>query len=132
MNVLEAVKRSPAEGSATATDLNADFRGPIAKGASAVLRGAEFWQIPDQLAATIDKVAGGQGAKSMANLVTSPDALQSLQRLKMLKPGTQTFNKELGYLTTLVGLKAATGNSPQNSLPGYMQSLPPDLQPTVQ
>jgi hypothetical protein len=111
MSVLEMVKRAPPEGSATATDLGSRdaFTGPVAKVVSKAIRSLNPINWPTRIADKIDDWSAGRNAEEMVNIITNPNAIKSLRRLKMLKPGTEKFITEMGYLTSIAGFDFLAG-----------------------
>lgn len=122
--VAEMVKRAPKEGSPTPTDLNKrpDFAGPAARFFGNVAKGANPLNWADAVGDKIFDVSAGKNVGKLANLITSPDAIQSLRKLKMLKPGTQKFITEAGYLGEAMGL---------SQLGGYLGGQQPNQLPAM-
>lgn len=112
--VAEMVKRAPKEGSPTATDLNArtDFAGGGAKTVGSIARGTNPLNWSKMLGDWFEEKSAAKNINQLADIITSPDAIQSLRKLRVLKPGTQKFITEAGYLTQAIGMSQVGGNQP--------------------
>jgi hypothetical protein len=129
MKVAEIVKRSPAEGSQTITDVGqrAAFANPIAKATAALVRGVNVLKWPEKVADMITEASEGKNIERLVHTITQPDSIQLLRRLRMLPPGSQKFAGALGQLGThfLAGqLSTGVPDQPIGSL-GSMLNTPP-------
>jgi hypothetical protein len=86
--VLQAVARSPAEGSPTATDIGARgaFASNGASGAAAILRGTRVWDILPAMGDAIENLSAGKNIDKLAKLYTDPEAMSALAKVRMLSP----------------------------------------------
>lgn len=86
--VLQAVARSPVEGSPTATDLGARaaFASSGAGGTAAILRGTRVWDILPALGDAIENMSAGKNIDKLAKLYTDPEAMSALAKVRMLSP----------------------------------------------
>lgn len=123
MDVVEMVKRAPKEGSPTATDLGADkaLVGPGTRAGAAVLKGINVFKLPENVADFFTEASIQRNAAKLVDLITSPNAAASLRRLKVLKPGTQKFIEELGYLSTIGATESLSGGVEDRS-PSILES----------
>lgn len=121
MDVLEMVKRAPKEGSPTATDIGGReaFAGSGAKTVGGIIRAFNPLNLPIAARNKIIDWSAGKNAAEMVNIITNPEAIKSLRRLKMLKPGTSKFITEMGYLTAISGFDVLKG--PPEDQPAKVQ-----------
>lgn len=117
MSVLDMVKRAPKEGSPTATDVGSRdaFVGPGAKAASNTVRAINPINWPTAIANKIDDWSAGKNAAEMVDIITNPKAVQSLRRLRVLKPGSEKFIQELGYLGAVSGFSSMSSGPDDRS-----------------
>lgn len=116
MEVLQAAATSLPEGSPTATDLTgrAAFAGRPTKMAASVVRGANPFNIPEQLSNAMLNWSQGRNVSALADLYTNNAALQELQRLRLMNPRSAAAVDLVANVLTKYGyLEARPNQAPQ-------------------
>jgi hypothetical protein len=126
MKVLEMVRRAPAEGSPTATDLvsRSSFAGPIAKGISKVVGGLNPMELPDKVAHWITNISAGKNAADLVGIITNPGAVSKLRQLRIMSPGSKKWTSAIVDLAAMAGVGAATSSAPMDQTPPYLEVAP--------
>lgn len=122
MKIAEMVKRAPAEGAQTATDIGgrSAFAGKMSKIAGYV---ANPLKIPAGVQNWLADQSAGKNVAQLVDLITSPNSIRELRRLKMLSPGSQKWTAGITNLMTQGGAGEIPSPSPDQPL-GYLLQRP--------
>lgn len=133
MKVMDQVKRAPAEGSPTTTDLGSreKMASPVSRWSASVVRGVNPLNIPDQVASKLIDVSSGKNIAKLADAITQPDAVDALKKLRVLQPGTKQWIRQITNLSAAVGTESAkdTLGMPQQPIPLGGIQMPEELSP---
>lgn len=112
-NSLRLAANSPAEGSATATDVGtkAQLASGWAKVVGAVVKGINPFEIPEHVGAYIQNRSAQKNAASLAELFTNQGSIDELLKLRALRPTSDAALRVITNALSKAGIQYEATNS---------------------